>query len=220
VRGDAALGRAVRALQPDWAVLGDIKLGVVGPQAPGADTAFEVRALFNGIEDPVTGSLNASLAQWLIGAGLRRARTWPRKGHALGRDGRVLRADRGRHDLGRRRRGRLHRRRGGAVTFVAVDHLIVAAASWTDGVAWCEATLGVTPGPGGKHPLMGTHNRLLKMASDTYPQAYLEIIAIDPDAPPPTRGAGSAWTNSTCRPARGWCTWWAAARCWTCTAGA
>ena len=73
------------------------------------------------------------------------------------------------------------------MTFVAVDHLIVAAASLADGVAWCEATLGVTPGPGGTHPLMGTHNRLLKVASDTYPQAYLEIIAVDPDAPAPAR---------------------------------
>jgi hypothetical protein len=73
------------------------------------------------------------------------------------------------------------------MTFVAVDHLVVAAASLTDGVAWCEATLGVTPGPGGKHPQFGTHNRLLKIASDAYPQSYLEIIAIDPEAPKPTR---------------------------------
>jgi Glyoxalase-like domain len=73
------------------------------------------------------------------------------------------------------------------VTFVAVDHLVVAAASLAEGVAWCESTLGVSPGAGGRHPLMGTHNRLLKIASATYPQAYLEIIAIDPDAPAPTR---------------------------------
>jgi hypothetical protein len=73
------------------------------------------------------------------------------------------------------------------VTFVAVDHLVVAAGSLAEGVAWCEATLGVTPGPGGQHPLMGTHNRLLKIASAAFPQAYLEIIAIDPAAPAPTR---------------------------------
>jgi len=73
------------------------------------------------------------------------------------------------------------------VTFVAVDHLVVAAASLADGVAWCEATLGVTPGPGGQHPLMGTHNRLLKITTEAYPNAYLEIIAIDPEAPPPGR---------------------------------
>ncbi len=73
------------------------------------------------------------------------------------------------------------------MTFVAVDHLIVAAASLAEGVAWCEATLGVTPGTGGRHPLMGTHNRLLKIATTAYPQAYFEIIAIDPDAPPPGR---------------------------------
>ena len=73
------------------------------------------------------------------------------------------------------------------MTFVAVDHLVVAAASLADGVAWCEATLGVTPGPGGQHPLMGTHNRLLKITTEAYPNAYLEIIAIDPEAPPPGR---------------------------------
>lgn len=73
------------------------------------------------------------------------------------------------------------------MTFVAVDHLVVAAASLDEGVAWCEATLGVTPGPGGRHPLFGTHNRLLKIASDAYPQAYFEIIAIDPEAPVPAR---------------------------------
>ncbi len=80
---------AVRALQVDWAVLGDIKLGVVGAQPTGHDTAFEVRAFFSGIEDPVTGSLNASLAQWLIGAGLAPSSYVAAQGSALGRDGRV-----------------------------------------------------------------------------------------------------------------------------------
>ena len=70
---------------------------------------------------------------------------------------------------------------------VVLDHLIVAAASLSQGVAWCEATLGVTPGPGGQHPLMGTHNRLLKVATPAYPGAYLEIIAIDPEAASPQR---------------------------------
>jgi hypothetical protein len=70
---------------------------------------------------------------------------------------------------------------------VVLDHLIVAAASLEQGVAWCESTLGVTPGPGGRHALMGTHNRLFKIASPAYPGAYFEIIAIDPEAPPPGR---------------------------------
>jgi hypothetical protein len=70
---------------------------------------------------------------------------------------------------------------------VVLDHLIIAAANLAQGVAWCEATLGVTPGPGGRHPLMGTHNRLLKIATPAFPGAYLEIIAIDPDAPAPGR---------------------------------
>jgi hypothetical protein len=73
------------------------------------------------------------------------------------------------------------------VSQVALDHLIVAAATLEQGAAWCEATLGLAPGPGGKHALFGTHNRLLKIATPAFPQAYLEIIAIDPEAPPPQR---------------------------------
>ncbi len=69
------------------------------------------------------------------------------------------------------------------------DHLVIAARTLDEGVQWCEATLGVTPGPGGAHPLMGTHNLLLNITSTAFPQAYLEIIAIDP-ARRPTRAAG------------------------------
>ncbi|HEX5739525.1 MAG TPA: VOC family protein, partial [Hydrogenophaga sp.] len=69
-----------------------------------------------------------------------------------------------------------------------VDHLVVAAATLEEGVAWCEATLGVPPGPGGEHALFGTHNRLLKLHSDALPPIYLEIIAINPQAQP-TRAA-------------------------------
>lgn len=68
-----------------------------------------------------------------------------------------------------------------------IDHLVVAADTLEQGVQWCEATLGVTPGPGGQHPLMGTHNRLLRISTESFPRAYLEIIAIDPAAPPPGR---------------------------------
>ena len=70
---------------------------------------------------------------------------------------------------------------------VVLDHLVVAAATLAQGVAWCEATLGVTPGPGGNHPLMGTHNRLMKISTAAYPDCFLEIIAIDPAAPTPGR---------------------------------
>jgi hypothetical protein len=73
------------------------------------------------------------------------------------------------------------------VAGVAVDHLVVAAPTLAEGAAWCEATLGVAPDPGGQHPLMGTHNRLLAIAGPAFPRAYLEIIAIDPDAAPPQR---------------------------------
>ena len=63
-----------------------------------------------------------------------------------------------------------------------IDHLVIAAHSLEDGVAWCERTLGITPGAGGEHPLMGTHNRLFTIATAQYPQAYFEIIAINIEA--------------------------------------
>ena len=81
----------VLALQPDYAALQSLKLGVVGPW-DGGDAQFEVRACSGatpGYEDPVTGSLNASLAQWLIGAGLAPQRYTASQGTALQRRGRV-----------------------------------------------------------------------------------------------------------------------------------
>ena len=68
-----------------------------------------------------------------------------------------------------------------------VDHLVVAADSLEQGAAWCDRVLGVKPAVGGRHALMGTHNLLLQMSSPTFARAYLEIIAIDPEAPPPGR---------------------------------
>lgn len=70
---------------------------------------------------------------------------------------------------------------------IALDHLVVGARTLAEGVRWCEVTLGVTPGPGGRHPLMGTHNRLACISSETFADAFLEIIATDPDAPAPGR---------------------------------
>jgi PhzF family phenazine biosynthesis protein len=82
---------AVLALRPGFV---DLDVGVVGPSPANADEAFEVRAFFpkNGalVEDPVTGSLNASLAQWLLGSGRAEAPYVTRQGTALGRAGRVF----------------------------------------------------------------------------------------------------------------------------------
>lgn len=69
----------------------------------------------------------------------------------------------------------------------SVDHLVIAAHTLDQGVHWCEATLGISPRAGGQHALMGTHNRLLRIATAQYPRAYLEIIAIDPAAVAPGR---------------------------------
>jgi PhzF family phenazine biosynthesis protein len=83
----------VLALEPDHAALRSLsKVGVIGPQPSGADSDFEVRAFAAPVgiaEDPVTGSLNASLAQWLIGAGLAPDRYVAAQGTRLGRRGRV-----------------------------------------------------------------------------------------------------------------------------------
>jgi PhzF family phenazine biosynthesis protein len=81
----------VLSLRPDWPLLGQLKLGVVGPQLPGHETDFEVRAFIGdgGYEDPVTGSLNASLAQWLMGAGLAPEAYVAGQGAARQRAGRV-----------------------------------------------------------------------------------------------------------------------------------
>jgi PhzF family phenazine biosynthesis protein len=83
---------AVLAIRPDYAALAGLRVGVVGPWNPAADgpaAQFEVRAFTAGYEDPVTGSLNASLAQWLIGAGMAPPRYTASQGTVLGRAGRV-----------------------------------------------------------------------------------------------------------------------------------
>ncbi|MEY4442859.1 MAG: hypothetical protein RL442_1859 [Pseudomonadota bacterium] len=84
----------VLSLQPDMAALKALqaKLGVIGPQPAGHETQFEVRAFVPALgigEDPVTGSLNAGLSQWLIGAGLAPHHYLVSQGTVLGRQGRV-----------------------------------------------------------------------------------------------------------------------------------
>ena len=85
----------VLALKPDYAAMQGLELGVVGPWAAqdGTEAQFEVRAFIpsanGGFEDPVTGSLNAGLAQWLIGAGLAPRTYVAAQGTCLGRAGRV-----------------------------------------------------------------------------------------------------------------------------------
>ena len=68
-----------------------------------------------------------------------------------------------------------------------IDHLVVAADSLAQGSAWCDATFGVQPAGGGKHAFMGTHNLVMAISTERFPDCYLEIIAIDPDTPAPGR---------------------------------
>jgi len=83
----------VLAIRPDYSALTGLRVGVVGrfdPETDGDDAAFEVRAFSNrGTEDPVTGSLNAGFAQWLIGSGIAPESYVAAQGTALGRAGRV-----------------------------------------------------------------------------------------------------------------------------------
>ncbi|HVG47608.1 MAG TPA: PhzF family phenazine biosynthesis protein, partial [Rubellimicrobium sp.] len=82
-------------LKPDFATLSGVVMGVVGPWDPaqdGTEAQFEVRAFAPGDgvpEDPVTGSLNAAIGQWLIGSGRAPDRYVASQGTVLGRRGRV-----------------------------------------------------------------------------------------------------------------------------------
>ena len=82
---------AVLALKPGD--LEDMEVGVVGRHPEGGEAAWELRAFmnFNGaaVEDPVTGSLNASVAQWLLGAGYAEAPYVAAQGTVIGRRGRA-----------------------------------------------------------------------------------------------------------------------------------
>lgn len=86
----------VLSLTPDLAWMADAKLGVLGRHSSagtdraGTDLLYEVRAFtLGGIEDPVTGSLNAGIAQWLVGREPMPARWAAAQGTALEREGRI-----------------------------------------------------------------------------------------------------------------------------------
>jgi PhzF family phenazine biosynthesis protein len=82
---------AVLAVRPDWSAFAGLDIGVVGPYPAGSECAVEVRAFsldLGVVEDPVTGSLNASIGQWLAGDRLPTSYV-ASQGTALGRRGRV-----------------------------------------------------------------------------------------------------------------------------------
>ncbi|UVI37979.1 PhzF family phenazine biosynthesis protein [Brevibacterium spongiae] len=85
-----ASAEQVLALTPDFSAIPDAKLGVLGAHPDASEHEYEIRAFVPGVgvaEDPVTGSLNASVAQWLIGAGLAPDSYTATQGTALGRAG-------------------------------------------------------------------------------------------------------------------------------------
>ncbi|ADX75016.1 phenazine biosynthesis protein PhzF family [Pseudarthrobacter phenanthrenivorans Sphe3] len=82
----------VLAVQPDYAAMGNLKVGVVGPHPAGAGADFEIRTFIPGdamLEDPVTGSFNAGVAQWLIGSNRAPNEYVAAQGTVLGRAGRI-----------------------------------------------------------------------------------------------------------------------------------
>lgn len=89
---ELASAAEVLALDPDFGDAPDLMLGVVGRYPDGDPSDFEVRAFAVGVgvtEDPVTGSLNASIAQWLIGEGRAPSAYRAAQGSRVGRAGRV-----------------------------------------------------------------------------------------------------------------------------------
>ncbi len=80
----------------------------------------------------------------------------------------------------------------------ALDHLVVAAQTLGEGVTWCQRVLGMTPADGGRHALFGTHNRLLRLHGARFPDAYLEIIAIEPNVRPTRRAPLARWFDLDC----------------------
>ena len=91
---DLGSAEAVLAVEPDYQAMPGAKVAVVGACPPGSEHAYEVRAFVAaGYEDPVTGSLNAGLAQWMLDRGLVRAPFTAHQGTRVGRDG-VVRIDR------------------------------------------------------------------------------------------------------------------------------
>jgi hypothetical protein len=70
-----------------------------------------------------------------------------------------------------------------AAASATLDHLVVAAATLEQGEDHLEALTGARPQRGGRHVAMGTHNSLLRLGESS----YIEVIAIDPEAPPPSR---------------------------------
>lgn len=80
----------VLALEPDFARIPDDKIGVVGHHPEGSESLYEVRAFVpDGREDPVTGSLNAGIAQWLTGEGAVPRSYRASQGTRLGREGAI-----------------------------------------------------------------------------------------------------------------------------------
>lgn len=71
---------------------------------------------------------------------------------------------------------------------LSFDHIVVAARSLSEGVAYVERVLGVAIPAGGAHPLMGTHNHLLAIGrSGTPTSSFVEVIAPDAAALAPKR---------------------------------
>lgn len=84
-----------------------------------------------------------------------------------------------------------------------LDHITITAPSLADGVDHVRQALGVAPQAGGEHPRMGTHNHLLKLGE----MVFLEVIAVNPNAPRPDRPRWFALDDPDAHPAPRLATW-------------
>jgi PhzF family phenazine biosynthesis protein len=89
-----ASAEAVLAVDPARAHPGRIDVGIIGPYPADSEIAFELRTFFSDqhgaiLEDPVTGSFNASAAQWMLASGRARSPYIASQGTRLGRHGRI-----------------------------------------------------------------------------------------------------------------------------------
>lgn len=66
---------------------------------------------------------------------------------------------------------------------LSLDHIVIAAPSLAEGVAYVRDLTGIDMPKGGEHPQMGTHNHLVRLGT----AEFLEVIAVNPDAPAPSR---------------------------------
>ena len=87
-----ASAEEVLALEPDFSTISDAMVGAIGAYPDGSDCAFELRSFAPGVgvyKDPICGSMNASVAQWLTRGGMAPLEYSVSQGSKVSRSGRI-----------------------------------------------------------------------------------------------------------------------------------